>query len=469
MLADRYVKGVLTVIALALVAIAAHLWQGQLRPAAVDAQTLRQVRGRRPEGVGQARGLLQQQPPAREQRRHPPRSSTWKAGSRSIPRSRCRCAGSKRPAARPSRWPRSRSCWGRRPPTRRSRTASRAYDRADYATAYREWRPLAEGGNAAAQFLVGFMHERGQGVPPDPAEAVAWYRRAALQGDVHAQFRLGFLYAYGRGVDRDDLQAADWYGRAAAQGQSRRPGRARRAARGGPAAHAGRLARCAAAAERGRSRRRHRSVPARRALRHRRGRAPGRPAGGVLVPAGRRAGDRARAVPARTALRQRRRRHPRLRGGGEVVPAGRRAGRGVRAVQPGRALRQRPGRGARPGAGLPVVQRRGPEPPRQGGGHRAPGAGLGQDRSSPPSSSRAPRRWSRSWRAKPEATGAPGGYASKVMSWAPSQQSRRPTSGSCARPSSIVRKWLPASGPCTLAKRARPYGNRISVSLTPAG
>jgi hypothetical protein len=40
MLADRYVKGVLTVIALALVAIAAHLWQGQLRPAVVDAQTL---------------------------------------------------------------------------------------------------------------------------------------------------------------------------------------------------------------------------------------------------------------------------------------------------------------------------------------------------------------------------------------------------------------------------------------------
>ena len=40
MLADRYVKGVLAVIALALVAIAADLWQGQLRPAAVDAQTL---------------------------------------------------------------------------------------------------------------------------------------------------------------------------------------------------------------------------------------------------------------------------------------------------------------------------------------------------------------------------------------------------------------------------------------------
>ena len=39
MLADRYVKGVLTVIAVALVAIAAHLWLPQLRPSTVDAQT----------------------------------------------------------------------------------------------------------------------------------------------------------------------------------------------------------------------------------------------------------------------------------------------------------------------------------------------------------------------------------------------------------------------------------------------
>jgi hypothetical protein len=39
MLADRYVKGVLTVIALALATIAGQLWLGPLRPAAVDAQT----------------------------------------------------------------------------------------------------------------------------------------------------------------------------------------------------------------------------------------------------------------------------------------------------------------------------------------------------------------------------------------------------------------------------------------------
>jgi len=39
MLADRYVKGVLTVIALALVAIAAHLWRAELRPAVAVAET----------------------------------------------------------------------------------------------------------------------------------------------------------------------------------------------------------------------------------------------------------------------------------------------------------------------------------------------------------------------------------------------------------------------------------------------
>jgi hypothetical protein len=39
MLADRYVKGVLTVIALALVAIAANLWHSELRPSTAGAET----------------------------------------------------------------------------------------------------------------------------------------------------------------------------------------------------------------------------------------------------------------------------------------------------------------------------------------------------------------------------------------------------------------------------------------------
>ena len=57
MLADRYVKGVLAVIALALVAIAADLWQGQLRPAAVDAQTLARYEVNIPKAWGKLVGF----------------------------------------------------------------------------------------------------------------------------------------------------------------------------------------------------------------------------------------------------------------------------------------------------------------------------------------------------------------------------------------------------------------------------
>jgi len=39
-----------------------------------------------------------------------------------------------------------------------------AYDREDYATALKEWRPLAEQGNADAQFNLGVMYEQGQGL-----------------------------------------------------------------------------------------------------------------------------------------------------------------------------------------------------------------------------------------------------------------------------------------------------------------
>ena len=49
-----------------------------------------------------------------------------------------------------------------------------AYDRGDYATALREWRPLAEQGNAKAQYNLGAMYYSGLGVPQDYAEAVKW-------------------------------------------------------------------------------------------------------------------------------------------------------------------------------------------------------------------------------------------------------------------------------------------------------
>jgi TPR repeat protein len=47
-----------------------------------------------------------------------------------------------------------------------------AYERGDYATAFREWLPLAEQGDAQAQYNLGGMYQFGEGVPVNDAEAV---------------------------------------------------------------------------------------------------------------------------------------------------------------------------------------------------------------------------------------------------------------------------------------------------------
>ncbi|MCH8039374.1 MAG: sel1 repeat family protein, partial [Nitrospinae bacterium] len=50
-----------------------------------------------------------------------------------------------------------------------------AYERGDYATALKEFRPLADQGDALAQFNLGIMYYKGQGVPQDYQEAAKWY------------------------------------------------------------------------------------------------------------------------------------------------------------------------------------------------------------------------------------------------------------------------------------------------------
>ena len=88
----------------------------------------------------------------------------------------------------------------------------------DYATALRRLSPLAEKGDARAEFDIGFMHAYGWGVPRDPAEAITWYRKAADQGLGVAQHFLGLAYVNAEGVRPDDTEAARWFSRAAAQG-----------------------------------------------------------------------------------------------------------------------------------------------------------------------------------------------------------------------------------------------------------
>ena len=57
-----------------------------------------------------------------------------------------------------------------------------AYGRSDYANAMRILLPLAEKGNANAQYDLGMMYRNGQGVTQDYTEAFKWSRLAAAQG-----------------------------------------------------------------------------------------------------------------------------------------------------------------------------------------------------------------------------------------------------------------------------------------------
>ena len=88
----------------------------------------------------------------------------------------------------------------------------------DYATALREWSPLAKQGLAAAQFNLGLMYAFGRGVPQDYKAAVKWYRLAAEQGDADAQNNLGNAYGRGQGVIQDNVYAHMWLNIAASSG-----------------------------------------------------------------------------------------------------------------------------------------------------------------------------------------------------------------------------------------------------------
>ena len=60
--------------------------------------------------------------------------------------------------------------------------ADAALKRRDYATAVRLIRPLAEQGNANAQYNLGIFYDNGLGVPQDKVRAYMWFSLSAAQG-----------------------------------------------------------------------------------------------------------------------------------------------------------------------------------------------------------------------------------------------------------------------------------------------
>ena len=99
--------------------------------------------------------------------------------------------------------------------------ATAAFAKKQYAAAIKLFRPLAEKGNAIAQYKVAVMHRMGLGVPKSEKEARKWSRLAAKQGNPQAQTLLGSLYYKASGEESPDtVRAYMWYEVAAAQGNA---------------------------------------------------------------------------------------------------------------------------------------------------------------------------------------------------------------------------------------------------------
>ncbi len=87
--------------------------------------------------------------------------------------------------------------------------------RHDFAAELAIIRPLAEGGDAWAQYNLAGMYDDGRGVAQDRKEALKWYRLAAARRFARAQLALGAIYESGVAVPKDDVRAHMWYSLAA--------------------------------------------------------------------------------------------------------------------------------------------------------------------------------------------------------------------------------------------------------------
>ena len=92
-----------------------------------------------------------------------------------------------------------------------------AWQRADYANAVAIWRPLAEGGDADAQFNLGQAYRLGRGVPINLAAAKTWFERAAATGHLDAETTLGLLLFQ----NGDQSAGLKWLKKGAEQGEPR--------------------------------------------------------------------------------------------------------------------------------------------------------------------------------------------------------------------------------------------------------
>ena len=85
-----------------------------------------------------------------------------------------------------------------------------AYTNEDFRGAAKEWKPLAEKGDAKSQTNLGILYFNGKGVLKDYKKAISWFEKAGDQGESEAQFILGKIYIEGDGVSKSLKTAKYW-------------------------------------------------------------------------------------------------------------------------------------------------------------------------------------------------------------------------------------------------------------------
>src|SRR3546814_6153770 len=83
-----------------------------------------------------------------------------------------------------------------------------AWNAGYYSAAIAEWRPLADKGDADAQFNMGPAYRFGKGVPKDLRITQSWYEKAAQQDHEKAQANLGILM-FDTGTRRSEKQPSE--------------------------------------------------------------------------------------------------------------------------------------------------------------------------------------------------------------------------------------------------------------------
>jgi TPR repeat protein len=97
-----------------------------------------------------------------------------------------------------------------------------AYEAKNYVSARERFLPLAENGDAEAQYYIGRMYEKGYGVERDDDQVRKWYRLAANGGYPKAQYKVAVGYARGlAGLKHDEIEAGRWLLKSAQNGYRR--------------------------------------------------------------------------------------------------------------------------------------------------------------------------------------------------------------------------------------------------------